>query len=143
MAFIGKKLYARLFMGGRLVLHLLSRLDPTVRRRRGLGRFQQSFFPEGLLPPTPLVRELLPIIERCNACDLCLGVESDGIGPRDMVLRAARSSGDWPVLAPLLASDRCHEQAEAICPQRIPFRLVARAIREASVVGVRLAHDAR
>lgn len=127
----GKLLHARMFMGRQLLIHWLSRLDPTVRRRRGMRRFTESFYPEHLHPPTPAARDLLPIAERCQACDLCLLVpgEEGRLSPRDLVLRVTRGGNDWHVARPLLASDQTYARAEPLCPDRIPFRRVAAMLR--------------
>ncbi|MFN7971040.1 MAG: hypothetical protein U0166_01595 [Acidobacteriota bacterium] len=133
---MNKRLHARLFMGTQLLRHLLSRLQPGVRRRRGLARFEASFFSEGLLPISPGLRGLLPRVDRCLACDLCVvaPIPPHLASPRELALRVLRSPAEWPLVRDRLAARDAYQDAESLCPERIPFGELSDEVRSGGAV---------
>lgn len=117
-------------------------LKSLVRRRSdGVGRFLHNYGTEGLIPTTPLDREVLAAAGRCISCGLCdahdsalgrLGPGYDGVSvlPRQV----ARSSADLAVAAPLLArlEPASYREAEAVCPTGVPLVRIASWLRDRS-----------
>ncbi len=116
-----------LFMAGRFLIHLLTRLDPTVRKRRGLPRFQDAFYPERLLPLGPEERERKRSAEGCTACGICEPEDwSVGLSPMRLALLVARETSGGPT--PPLGSLENYRLAQDRCPERVPIAGFAEAL---------------
>lgn len=112
----------------------------------GIARFRENYDADGLPPVTPQERAGFAAFEKCIACGLC---------DRGEATRMARSGGAYRgVMGLVIAGSRSipefraaaygfgfvPEEAliekEAICPVRIPFRRIARFVRDkADAVG--------
>lgn len=128
---MNKRLHARLFMGTQLLRHVLSRLDPTVRKRRGIARFESNFFPEGIFPVSPRLRQILPRADRCLSCDLCLvaPIAPPLVSARELTMRVLRSPTEWHLVRDRLASRDAYKDAESLCPERIPIAELGDEVR--------------
>jgi len=115
-------------------------------KKDGILRFREHYDADGLPPVTPEERAGFAAFERCIACGLC---------DRGEATRMARSGGAYRgVMALVIAGSRSMPEfraaaygfgfvpdevlaeKEGICPARIPFRAVARFVRDkADAVG--------
>lgn len=122
---MGLKSFA--LLGWQFLLHLLSRLTFTYRRR-GAARFHENFAPEHLLPLTPEDRQMLPLWQSCIVCGLCDAVCPELLSPE---LIATGMLGDLTKLGLVTqeasALTRCEgcSDCEAICPVGLPLRDLA------------------
>ena len=127
-----------------LVRTLLRRV--FARRRSGLVLFRETYDADGLPPVTPEERVRMTAFGRCIACGLCDRGESDRIarsggayrGVMALVLAASRSMPDFRAAAYSFSfvPDEALAEKERICPTGVPFRDIARFVREkADAVG--------
>lgn len=120
-------------------------LKVTVRRLfergpSGLARFRENYDDDGLPPLSPSERAALPSFSRCIACGRCDLGEADRIaasrgaypGLMAVVLASSRSTPDFDAAALALSHvpDEVLAQKEAICPTGVPFRALARFVRD-------------
>lgn len=141
-------------MSGRLKaiwLLLLALLKTLLRRAFGRGSagiaaFRDNYDADGLPPVTETERAELGHFGRCIACGLCDRGEAERIaasagayqGVMALVLAASRSMPDFRAAARsfTFVPDEVLRQKEAVCPTRVPFRQIARFVREkAEAVG--------
>jgi hypothetical protein len=132
-----------------LALALLRTLLRLLFRRKrfgGISAFRANYDADGLPPVTPEERKRLPAFSRCIACGLCDRGESRRIaasggayrGPMALVLAASRSMPDFRAAAYSwsFVPDDVLVEKERICPTSVPFRDIARFVREkAAAVG--------
>ncbi|HEY6556065.1 MAG TPA: hypothetical protein VI072_02290 [Polyangiaceae bacterium] len=126
----------------RTVLRLLFRR----RKASGISAFRANYDADGLPPVTAEERKRLPAFSRCIACGLCDRGEARRIaasggayrGPMALVLAASRSMPDFRAAAHSwsFVSEEVLADKERICPTSVPFRDIARFVREkAAAVG--------
>ncbi len=149
-------------MSGRFkaLLLLLVALIGTLLRRlfaregEGLARFREHYDADGLPPVTPEERARFASFERCTACGLCDRGEAGRIarsggayrGVMALVVAGSRSMPEFRAAAYGFGfvPDAVLADKEAICPVRIPFRRIARFVRDkADAVGGPLPLPAR
>ena len=132
-----------------LALALLRTLLRLLFRRKrfgGISAFRANYDADGLPPVSAEERKRLPAFSRCIACGLCDRGEGRRIaasggayrGPMALVLAASRSMPDFRAAAYSwsFVSDEVLAQKERICPTSVPFRDIARFVRDkAAAVG--------
>lgn len=128
-------------LGTQFILHFLLKLIP-FRRDRGAGRFIENYRDDHLQPLTPAEREMLPGWQRCTNCGLCEAVcplDSAPLDPAGLSFnRLANSAWRDPTAHRLVAASAARlvdcepcGRCEAICPEEIPLRELARAVARA------------
>jgi hypothetical protein len=131
-----------------LAIALLRTLLKRLFRRglAGIGAFRNNYDADGLPPVTEAERAELGRFGRCIACGLCDRGEAERIassegayqGVMALVLAASRSMPDFRAAATsftFVPEDVLREK-ERICPTGVPFRRMARFVREkAEAVG--------
>ncbi|HMJ16198.1 MAG TPA: hypothetical protein VK524_32510 [Polyangiaceae bacterium] len=128
------------------LLRTLLRLLFRRSKRGGISAFRANYDADGLPPVTAEERKRLPAFSRCIACGLCDRGEGRRIaasggayrGPMALVLAASRSMPDFRAAAYSwsFVSDEVLAEKERICPTLVPFRDIARFVREkAAAVG--------
>src|SRR5450432_2484839 len=120
-----------------IVLLALYLMKTVFRRlftnhKSGIGAFRANYDADGLPPVSLAEREEMPAFSRCIACGL-----SDR-GVMALVLAGSRSMPDYRAAAYSFSfvTDEVLAEKEKICPTGVPFRSIARFVREkASAVG--------
>jgi hypothetical protein len=132
-----QSLISDLKLGIRAVLILP--LRRMVQNTGGLRRFEQSFFPERLLPTSLEDRTLMREASRCLACGVCdaaFAGEGDGAGLRPSLLASvyARSRVELPFamedVRRLAGRPELLRTAERLCPTGVPLERLARGMGE-------------
>jgi hypothetical protein len=132
-----------------LALALLRTLLRRLFRRSkigGIAAFRANYDADGLPPVTAEERAKLPSFSRCIACGLCDRGEAERVaasggayrGAMALVLAASRSMPDYRAAAYSFSfvSDEVLAEKERICPTGVPFREIARFVRDkAAAVG--------
>jgi hypothetical protein len=134
-----------------LILLALSLLQTVLRRvftrsKLGIGAFRQNYDADHLPPVSTEERALMPAFSRCIACGLCDRGEASRIaasggayrGLMALVLSGSRSMPDYRAAAYSFSfvDDDVLAEKEAICPTNVPFRALARFVRDkAAAVG--------
>lgn len=117
-----------------------------TRNKRGIAAFRANYDADGLPPVSLAEREEMPAFSRCIACGLCDRGEAGRIeasggayrGVMALVLAGSRSMPDYRAAAFSFGfvSDEVLAEKERICPTGVPFRAIARFVRDkASAVG--------
>jgi len=138
------RLKAILLLAAYLVKTLFRRL--FTNRKSGIAAFRANYDADGLPPVTPAERELMPTFSGCIACGLCDRGESARIaasggayrGVMPLVLSGSRSMPDYRAAAYSFSfvPDEVLADKEKICPTGVPFRAIARFVRDkAGAVG--------
>jgi hypothetical protein len=142
------------------ILLLALYLVKTVFRRlfthnkSGIAAFRANYDADGLPPVSLDEREEMPAFSRCIACGLCDRGEAQRIeasggayrGVMALVLAGSRSMPDYRAAAYSFSfvTDDVLAEKEKICPTGVPFRSIARFVRDkASAVGGPLPLPAR
>lgn len=122
------------------LLRTLLRLLFRRKRAGGINAFRANYDADGLPPVTAEERNRLPAFSRCIACGLCDRGEARRIaasggayrGPMALVLAASRSMPDFRAAAYSwsFVTDEVLAEKERICPTSVPFRDIARFVRE-------------
>lgn len=131
-----------------LALYLLKTVGRRIftRNKSGIGAFRAAYDADGLPPVSQAERDAMPAFSGCIACGLCDRGESGRIaasggayrGVMGLVLAGSRSMPDYRAAAYSFSfvSDEVLAQKEEICPTRVPFRAIARFVRDkAAAVG--------
>lgn len=131
-----------------LALYLLKTVGRRIftRRKSGILAFRANYDADGLPPVTPAERSAMPGFSRCIACGLCDRGESERIaasggayrGVMALVLAGSRSMPDYRAAAYSFGfvPDQVLAEKELICPTQVPFRAIARFVRDkAGAVG--------
>ena len=116
------------------------------RSKSGIAAFRSNYDQDGLPPVSAAEREAMPDFSRCIACGLCDRGEAERIaasggayrGVMALVLAGSRSMPDYRAAAYSFGfvSDAVLAEKEAICPTGVPFRAIARFVRDkAAAVG--------
>ena len=117
-----------------------------TRNKSGIAAFRANYDADGLPPVSPAEREAMPDFSRCIACGLCDRGESARIaasggayrGVMALVLAGSRSMPDYRAAAYSFSfvPDEVLGEKELICPTQVPFRAIARFVRDkAAAVG--------
>ena len=141
---MGGRFKALVLLAGALLRTLLYRL--FSRREDGIAAFRSRYDEDGLAPVTPEERPMMAEFQRCIACGLCDRGEAERIarsggayrGVMGLVLAGSRSMPDYRAAAYSFGfvSDEVLAQKETICPTGVPFRKIARFVRnKAGAVG--------
>ena len=121
-------------------------LRPFTTGNDGVARFRENYDPDGLPPVTPDERAIMTTFERCVACGLCDRGEGERMarsggayrGVMGLVVAGSRSMPDFRAAAygfGFVPEDVLLEK-ERICPVGIPFRRIAKFVRDkAAAVG--------
>lgn len=131
-------------LAGALVMTLFRRA--FGRAGTGIEAFRANYDADGLPPVTVQEREAMVGFQRCIACGLCDRGESERIaasggayrGLMSLVLNGSRSMPDFRAAAYGFSflSDAVLAEKEPICPTGVPFRKLARFVRDkADAVG--------
>lgn len=117
---------------------LRSLLAPLFGARRGLPAFRASYAKDRLPAVLPEERRQIAKLGGCIACGLCdVGegarmIASKGCyaGVMDLVLASSRSMPDYDAASRSFAAvgDERLETLEALCPGRVPMRLIKRFV---------------
>jgi len=139
-----------------LALYLVKTLfrRAFTRRKSGIAEFRAHYDADGLPPVSLEEREAMPAFSRCVACGLCDRGEAARIaasggayrGVMALVLAGSRSMPDYRAAAYSFSfvSDEVLAEKELICPTQVPFRSLARFVRDkAAAVGGALPLPAR
>ncbi len=131
-----------------LALYLLKTIGRRLftRHKSGIALFRKHYDADGLPPVTPAERAAMPDFSRCIACGLCDRGEGARIaasggayrGVMALVLAGSRSMPDYRAAAYSFSfvTDDVLAEKERICPTQVPFRAIARFVREkATAVG--------
>jgi hypothetical protein len=131
-----------------LALYLLKTLGRRLftRNKAGIAAFRSNYDADGLPPVSPAERLAMPDFSRCIACGLCDRGEAERIaasggayrGVMTLVLAGSRSMPDYRAAAYSFGfvSEEVLAEKEAICPTGVPFRAIARFVRDkADAVG--------
>ena len=131
-----------------LALYLLKTVGRLIftRNKSGIAAFRSNYDADGLPPVSPAERAAMPDFSRCIACGLCDRGEAERIaasggayrGVMALVLAGSRSVPDYRAAAYSFGfvSDEVLAEKEALCPTRVPFRAIARFVRDkAAAVG--------
>lgn len=110
------------------------------RGRRGYDAFVQNYAEDGLSAVDAEQREQIPTFGRCIACGLCDRGEGERIALSDgrysglmaIVLAGSRSMPDYGAAAISLGfvPEEVLADKESICPTGVPFRQIARFVRD-------------
>jgi len=117
-----------------------------TRNKSGIAAFRSNYDADGLPPVSPEERTAMPDFSRCIACGLCDRGEAGRIaasggayrGVMALVLAGSRSMPDYRAAAYSFGfvPDEVLAEKEAICPTGVPFRAIARFVRDkAAAVG--------
>jgi hypothetical protein len=117
-----------------------------TRNKSGIAAFRANYDADGLPPVSLAEREAMPDFSRCVACGLCDRGESARIaasggayrGVMALVLAGSRSMPDYRAAAYSFSfvPDQVLADKERICPTQVPFRAIARFVRDkAAAVG--------
>lgn len=128
------------------LLRTLLRLLFGRRARDGIAAFRANYDADGLPPVSAEERAKLATFSRCIACGLCDRGEGSRIaasggayrGTMALVLAASRSMPDFRAAAYSFSfvPDEVLAEKERICPTGVPFREIARFVRDkAEAVG--------
>jgi len=131
-----------------LALYLLKTVGRRLftRHKSGIAAFRGNYDADGLPPVSLAERTAMPDFSRCIACGLCDRGEAGRIaasggayrGVMALVLAGSRSMPDYRAAAYSFGfvSDEVLAEKEAICPTGVPFRAIARFVRDkAAAVG--------
>jgi len=131
-----------------LALYLLKTVGRRIftRNKSGIAAFRSNYDADGLPPVSPAERASMPDFSRCIACGLCDRGEAERIaasggayrGVMALVLAGSRSMPDYRAAAYSFGfvSDEVLAEKEALCPTGVPFRAIARFVRDkAAAVG--------
>ena len=110
------------------------------RRQAGIAAFRRNYDADRLPPVSVDERQKLSSFGRCIACGLCDRGEAARIrsaggaypGLMQLILSASRSMPDFTAAARGFAHvpEAVLEEKERICPTFVPFREIARFVRE-------------
>jgi len=113
-------------------------------QKTGLALFHENYDADRLPALDPEERALVPRFSRCIACGRCDVGEADRIirsggaypGLMTVVLASSRSMPDFDAAARALAyvPDEVLAEKERMCPTSVPFRALARFVREKATV---------
>src|SRR5450432_4459584 len=117
-----------------------------TRNKSGIAMFRANYDADGLPPVSPAEREEMPSFSRCISCGLCDRGEAARIaasggayrGVMALVVAGSRSMPDYRAAAYSFSfvTDDVLAEKELICPTQVPFRSIARFVREkANAVG--------
>ena len=139
-----QRLKAILLLG----LYLLKTIGRRIftRNKAGISLFRSNYDADGLPPVSAEERSAMPDFSRCIACGLCDRGEDGRMaasggayrGVMALVLSASRSMPDYRAAAYSFSfvNDAILESKERLCPTEIPFRRLARFVRDkADAVG--------
>ena len=139
-----------------LALYLFKTVGRRIftRNKSGIANFRANYDADGLPPVSPAERAAMPAFSGCIACGLCDRGESARIsasggayrGVMALVLNGSRSMPDYRAAAYSFSfvSDDVLAEKELVCPTGIPFRAIARFVRDkAGAVGGALPLPAR
>ena len=132
-----------------LALYLLKTIGRRIffsGSKSGIAAFRTNYDADGLPPVSPAERSAMPEFSRCIACGLCDRGEAERIaasggayrGVMALVLAGSRSMPDYRAAAYSFGfvSDEVLAEKEALCPTQVPFRAIARFVRDkAAAVG--------
>jgi hypothetical protein len=152
LEFMPPRLKALLLLAFSLLRTLLRRIFTSSKL--GIGAFRENYDADHLPPVSPDERAIMPAFSRCIACALCDRGEASRIaasggayrGLMALVLAGSRSMPDYRAAAYSFSfvSDDVLAEKEAICPTAVPFRSLARFVRDkAHAVGGPLPLPAR
>lgn len=121
-------------------------LRPFTSSRDGVRAFRDNYDADGLPPVTPDERVGMAAFQRCVACGLCDRGEGERIarsggayrGVMGLVVAGSRSMPDFRAAAYGFGfvPEEVLREKELICPVGIPFRRIARFVRDkAAAVG--------
>lgn len=138
------RLKALFLLATALVATCLRRL--VTRREDGIAAFRSRYDEDGLPPVTADERAIFHEFQRCIACGLCDRGEAERIarsggayrGLMPLVLAGSRSMPDYRAAAYSFGfvDEAVLADKERICPTGVPFRKIARFVREkADAVG--------
>ena len=125
-------------LGTQLVLHFLRALWP-FGRNRGADRFLENYREDFIRPLNATESSLVPQFQRCTNCGLCGAVCPLETEPIDEISLPANRlvAADWRDLTAhrliqksafsLTQCASCGE-CEAVCPERIPIRKLAKLV---------------
>jgi hypothetical protein len=141
---VSGRIKAMFLLGVALLKTLLLRF--FTRGSDGIARFRENYDADGLPPVTAEEREHLVTFQRCIACGLCDRGEAGRIarsggayrGVMALVVAGSRSMPEFRAAAYGFdfVPDAVLAEKESICPVRIPFRRIARFVRDkAAAVG--------
>lgn len=111
---------------------------------RGMEAFIENYLDDRLPPLAPEERSLLVALDGCIACGLCdtvsieigrsagADVKSEFYGPSALPISFSRHPPDFEGLEAYLAHLDREDlgRIEGICPARVPFRQLARMVRQ-------------
>jgi hypothetical protein len=151
LALVSGRIKALFLLGLALLKTLILRF---FRRGDGIARFRENYDADGLPPVTPEERANFVSFQRCVACGLCDRGEAGRIarsggayrGVMALVVSGSRSMPEFRAAAYGFGfvPDEVLAEKELICPVRIPFRRIARFVRDkAAAVGGPLPLPAR
>ena len=121
-------------------------LRPFTAGQSGVALFRENYDADGLPPVTPDERLAMTTFQRCVTCGLCDRGEGERMarsggayrGVMGLVVAGSRSMPDFRAAAygfGFVPEDVLREK-EQICPVGIPFRRIARFVRDkAAAVG--------
>lgn len=131
-----------------LALYLLKTIGRRIftRNKSGIAAFRRNYDADGLPPVSPAERAVMPDFSGCIACGLCDRGEAERIaasggayrGVMALVLAGSRSMPDYRAAAYSFGfvSDEVLAEKELLCPTGVPFRAIARFVRDkAAAVG--------
>src|SRR4051812_28927364 len=131
-----------------LALYLVKTVGRRIftRNKSGIAAFRSNYDADGLPPVSPAERAAMPAFSGCIACGLCDRGEAGRIeasggayrGVMALVLAGSRSMPDYRAAAYSFSfvPDAVLAEKETVCPTGVPFRAIARFVREkASAVG--------
>ena len=131
-----------------LALYLLKTVGRRLftRNKSGIAAFRSNYDADGLPPVSPAERVAMPDFSGCIACGLCDRGEAERIaasggayrGVMALVLAGSRSMPDYRAAAYSFGfvPEQVLAEKELICPTRVPFRAIARFVRDkAAAVG--------
>src|SRR6185369_7408653 len=131
-----------------LALYLLKTIGRRLftRNKSGIAAFRSNYDADGLPPVSLEERNAMPDFSRCIACGLCDRGEAERIaasggayrGVMALVLAGSRSMPDFRAAAYSFGfvPESVLAEKELICPTGVPFRAIARFVRDkAAAVG--------
>jgi len=131
-----------------LALYLLKTVGRRIftRNKAGIAAFRRNYDADGLPPVSSDERAAMADFSRCIACGLCDRGEAGRIaasggayrGVMALVLAGSRSMPDYRAAAYSFGfvNDEVLAEKEKLCPTGVPFRAIARFVRDkAAAVG--------
>ncbi len=130
------KIWARIYLGSLLIIHLLRRVFFFWRKTHGLNKFLEYFSLDAITPVEESEREIFPSFQKCINCSLCTfsctaiqqGKAPSGFEPKFILLGLGRSPHESEIFLeewlPCIECGHC----QVLCPNDVPIHKMGEVI---------------